>query len=136
MSLMRMWGVRSLFASFAEMLFFFGVFTPLYVLGLTFLAAGLASGFGEASFWGSIFLAPLWSQLLIGSLYLVVVLSYWSPGDQQDCEAELRGFALFLVVAVIVLTVVLNATYGVLASIGEPLWEVYGEPFSKLVGLG
>ena len=40
---------------------------------------------------------------------------YWAPGEAGDCEAELRGFVIFLLVGVVVGGVLLEWNYSALS---------------------
>ncbi len=108
MSLMRMWGMRSVLASFAEMVFFFCILTPAYFLVLALAYLVVTGGFGSvepAAMHEAISLIgalPLWVVLLLGFGYLLLIIFYWTPGETKDCGVELQGFAVFLAVVLVV----------------------------------
>ena len=127
MSLMRLWGVRSVLASFVEMIFFFCVLTSAYFLGAAGLYLVVTGGFGSIEpapfheMFSLVTALPLWAILLLGLGYLLLIVFYWAPGEKQDCEVELRGLVLFLVVALIAAGVALQWRYGAISALMESL---------------
>ncbi|MGA2264810.1 MAG: hypothetical protein ABSH10_00055 [Phycisphaerae bacterium] len=117
MSLLKILGIRSVLLSFLEIVLFFAVVTPIYfslVAMIYVLINGLLTHawpqmnasmvllpLSPASLvrWGGILPVWMWAVEIAG--YLLWVMIYWAPSDQDQVLVELRSLVLFFVVAVV-----------------------------------
>ena len=115
MSLMRLWAMRSTALSFLEMILFFLILTPLYLAGVSYAFLGIrggapglpAFGWADSLAWlatataSGIAALPIWMILLLTAGYFLIIVFYWIPGRKEDNDAELRGFAVFLLAVLV-----------------------------------
>jgi len=115
MSLLRRWGLRGAAFSFVEMILFFLILTPIYLAGVSYAFLGIirdvpslpafqwphAPAWLAAALTAGIAALPIWVILLLAGGYFVILVFYWIPGRREDNDAELRGFAVFLLAAIV-----------------------------------
>jgi hypothetical protein len=61
----------------------------------------------------------VWIYVLLAVLYLLAIAVWWSPSRSADEESEVRGFAVALAVALIVLGIWIENRYGALTTAGR-----------------
>ena len=135
MSLLRRLGINSAVLSFLEIILFFLVITGLYfgllstiyafVGGardrLTFSMVFMPLGPSNLGAWAGIL--PAWMWIVEGLGYLFLVTIYWAPGEDSVNASELRGFVIFVIVALAVLAVWLQM-HGYLSQLAGTFWEI------------
>jgi hypothetical protein len=135
MSLLKRLGIHSAVLSFVEIVLFFLVITGLYFGLLSSLYAVVAGSAAKVSAsmvfvplmpsnlgdWAGIL--PAWMWILEGLGYLLLITIYWSPGEAEVDESELRGFVIFVVTALVALAVWLQA-HGWLSQLAGVFWNI------------
>jgi hypothetical protein len=135
MSILKRLGINSAVLSFLEIALFFLVITGLYFGLLSTIYALVRGAGGQLTFsmvlmplgpsslgaWTGIL--PAWMWIVEGLGYLFLVTVYWAPGEDSVNTSELRGFVIFVIVALVVLAVWL-AMHGYLSQLAETFWEI------------
>ncbi|NLX04871.1 MAG: hypothetical protein GXY33_06985 [Phycisphaerae bacterium] len=131
MSLMRLILPRSVVFSFLEVVVFFAIITPLYVILPIYLPSVVWALFAEGVSATAVLLHPfdtvgnypVWLAVLLGFGYLLLVTAYWMPADDpQQNQTEVRAFIAFVLVALVAIAMVLQARAAVFTHLGDHLF--------------
>ncbi|MHC4982141.1 MAG: hypothetical protein ACYTF6_03105 [Planctomycetota bacterium] len=130
MSLMRILGVRNSLLSFVETVVFFGVAVPAYFLITGMIYVGIAVAAGEVPTktfhsLGSLFGAlPVWMWVIQGAVLLLLIVIYWTPGDEELNRIEVRSLVCFFVLALVAGGIWLEIQYGAVSHLAKKYVEI------------
>ena len=133
MSILARIGVRSTLLSMVEVVFFFGVLTVAYFVGVSTLYVAVTdagdesisrlftSSYPFADLGEMLLLVPAWMWFVQVAGYLLLVTIYWAPGDEGINRTEIRALVLTMVLACLVAGIYFHHT---VAQLAQTFWKI------------
>ena len=133
MSILARTGIRSTLLSTVEVVFFFGVLTVAYFVGVSTLYVAVTdvgdesisrlftSSYPFADLGELLFLVPVWMWFVQVAGYLLLVTIYWAPGDEGINRTEMRALVLTMVLACLVAGICFHRT---VAHLAQTFWKI------------
>ena len=133
MSILARIGVRSTLLSMVEVVFFFGVLTVAYFVGVSTLYVAVTdagdepisrlftSSYPFADLGELLFLVPVWMWFVQVAGYLLLVTIYWAPGDEGINRTEMRALVLTMLLACLAAGIRFHRT---VAQLAQTFWKI------------